>query len=99
MESFAEWFGLGRDAPDLYARYWDWNLQMLRSLVDPWPAGWPDSLHDLNAAAVEAGVEIPPMQANHLAPRPRRLEQRPVRADHSVPAKLSGVAALQNPLR
>lgn len=68
MESFAEWFGLGRDAPDLYARYWDWDLQMLRSLADPWPAGWPDSLNDLNAAAVEAGVEIPPMQANHLAP-------------------------------
>ncbi len=68
MESFAKWFDLGRDAPDIYARYWDWDLQMLRSLVDPWPEGWPDSLHDLNAAAVEAGVEIPPRQANHLAP-------------------------------
>ena len=35
MESFARWFDLGRDAPDIYARYWDWDLQMLRSLVDP----------------------------------------------------------------
>jgi hypothetical protein len=68
MESFAEWFDLGRDAPDIYAGYWDWDLQMLRSLVDPWPEGWPDGLHDLNAAAVEAGVEIPTRQANHLAP-------------------------------
>jgi len=34
--------------------------------ADPWPEGWPDILHDLNTAAVEAGVEIPPRQANHL---------------------------------
>ena len=68
MESFAEWFELGSDAPDLYAKYRDWDLQMLRSLVDPWPDAWPDTLHDLNAAARDAGVEIPPRQANHLAP-------------------------------
>ncbi len=68
MGSFAEWFDLGGDAPDIYARYWDFDLQMLRSLVDPWPPGWPDTLHDLNAAATEAEVEIPPRQPNHLAP-------------------------------
>ncbi|MEX1287174.1 MAG: hypothetical protein AB1Z57_04470 [Acidimicrobiia bacterium] len=68
MERFAEWFGLGDDATDVYASYWDWDLQMLQSLVDPWPDGWPDHLHDLNAAARDAGVEIPPRQANHLAP-------------------------------
>ena len=68
VESFAEWFGLGREAPDLYARYWNWDLQMLQSLVDPWPEGWPDELNDLQAAAVAAGVAIPPRQANHLAP-------------------------------
>ena len=68
VESFAEWFDLGSDAADLYARYRDWDLQVVRSLVDPWPEGWPDHLHDLNAAAVEARVEIPPRQANHLAP-------------------------------
>lgn len=66
MESIAEWFDLGRDAPDIYAIYWDWDLQLMRSLVDPWPEGRPGSLLDLNAAAVEAGVEIPSRQANHL---------------------------------
>lgn len=68
MERVAEWFGLGPEAPDIYAKYWDWDLQMVRSLVDPWPEGWPDSLCDLNTAAVEAGVEIPPRQENHLNP-------------------------------
>lgn len=68
MESFAEWFELGAEAAAIYADYWDWDLQMLRRLVDPWPEDWPDGLNDLNAAAVEAGVPIPPRQANHLAP-------------------------------
>lgn len=68
FESFAEWSNLGSDAPDIYAKYWDWDLQLLQSLVDPWPDSWPDRLHDLNAAAVEAGVDLPPRQANHLAP-------------------------------
>ena len=68
LESFVKWFGLGTDAPGIYSRFWDWDLQMLRSLVDPWPTGWPDSLHDLNAAAVEAEIEIPPRRPNHLAP-------------------------------
>ena len=33
------------------------------------PDGWPDRLLDLNATAVEAGVEIPPRAINHLHPR------------------------------
>ncbi len=68
LESVAEWFGLGSNASEIYAKYWDWDLQVLRALVDPWPRGWPNQLHDLNAAATEAGVEIPPRQPNHLAP-------------------------------
>jgi hypothetical protein len=60
MERFAEWFGLGEEAAGLYAKHWDVDLQMVRSLVQPWPDGWPDRLLDLNAAAVEAGVEVPP---------------------------------------
>lgn len=68
MEGVTEWFGLGDEAADLYARYWDWDLQLLQSLVVPWPDGWPDRLHDLNAAAVAAGVEIPARQPNHLNP-------------------------------
>lgn len=69
LESFAGWFGLGEEAAEIYSRYWDWDLQMLRRLVQPWPDGWPDRLSDLNQAAVEAGVEIPPRAVNHLHPR------------------------------
>lgn len=76
MERFAEWFDLGAGAADLYARFWDWDLQLLRSLVDPWPEEWPERLHDLNAAAVDAGVEIPPRQPDHLAPTVHALWNR-----------------------
>lgn len=69
MERFAEWFGLGEEAADIYAKYWDWDLQMMHSLIQPWPKGWPDRLLNLNAAAVEAGVAIPSRAENHLHPR------------------------------
>ena len=69
IESFAQWSGLGERAAEVYAKCRDVDLQMVRSLVKPWPKGWPDRLRDLNAAAVEAGVEIPPRAANHLHPR------------------------------
>jgi hypothetical protein len=44
-------------------------ISMVRLLVQPWPEGWPNHLLDLNAAAVEAGVEVPPRAVNHLHPR------------------------------
>ena len=44
-------------------------LRMVRSLVRPWPNGWPDHVLDLNAAAFEAGVEVLPRTVNHLHPR------------------------------
>jgi len=69
MKSFAEWFGLGEEAAELYAKCWDVDIQMVRSLVQPWPDGWPDRLLNLNAAAVEAGVEVPLRSAKHLHPR------------------------------
>ncbi len=69
IERFSEWFGLGDEAAEVYAKYWDVDLQMLQVLVNPWPAGWPNRLLNLNAAAVAAGVEIPPRSANHLHPR------------------------------
>ena len=69
MERFAAWFGLGEEAVELYAQCRDVDLRMLRSLVRPWPEGWPDHVLDLNAAAVEAGVEVPPRAVNHLHPR------------------------------
>lgn len=69
LERFAAWFHLGDEAPQVFKQCWDVDLQMLRALVNPWPAGWPSRLLDLNAAAVAAGVEIPPRAANHLHPR------------------------------
>ena len=69
LERFSEWSGLGDQAGEVYARYWDVDLQMVRSLVQPWPDGWPERLLDLNAAAVAAGVEPPPRAVNHLHPR------------------------------
>lgn len=69
IERVAEWFGLGDEAADLYARFWDVDLQMLQSLVVPWPEGWPDQLYDLNAAATEAGADLPERSADHLNPR------------------------------
>lgn len=69
LASFSEWFGLGEEAATMYAKCWDWDLQMVQALVQPWPDGWPDRLLDLNAAAAEAGVAVPPRAANHLHPR------------------------------
>ena len=69
VERFAEGSGLGDEASEVFAKYWDIDLQMLRALVNPWPARWPNRLQDLNAAAVTAGVEIPPRAVNHLHPR------------------------------
>lgn len=69
VESFAAFFALGDRAPAMFDRYWDIDLQMLRGLVQPWPEGWPSRLYDLNAAAVDAGVQIPARAANHLHPR------------------------------
>ena len=69
IESFSEWSRLGEKAAEVYANCRDVDLRMVRSLIQPWPEGWPDRLLDLNAAAVEAGVEVPPRAVNHLHPR------------------------------
>jgi hypothetical protein len=69
VERFAAFFGLGDQAAGPYERFWNVDLQMLQGLVQPWPATWPGRLHDLNAAALAAGVEIAPRAANHLHPR------------------------------
>jgi hypothetical protein len=69
LDRFADWSGLGEEAAETYAKCRYVDLQMLRALVDPWPSSWPNSLHDLNAAATSAGVEVPPRAPNHLHPR------------------------------
>ena len=69
VERFAAWFNLGDEAAALFATWWDIDLQMLQGLVKPWPQAWPARLNNLNAAAIAAGVEVPPRAANHLHPR------------------------------
>ena len=69
LESFTEWSGLAEGAAEAYAKCSDVDLQMLRGLVHPWPVGWRNRLHDLDAAASAAGVDIPPRTPNHLHPR------------------------------
>ena len=69
LESFAAWSKLGDSAPEIYRKCRDIDLQMLQALVRPWPGAWPNQLQDLNAAAVAAGVTLPPRAKNHLHPR------------------------------
>ncbi len=70
VDSVAAFFDLeDDDAVGLYDQYWDWDLQLLRSLIRPWPSLWSAKLCDLNEAATRAGVVIPPRAENHLHPR------------------------------
>lgn len=81
LESFAQWFGLGEQASELFAKCWDVDLQMLQALVRPWPAGWPSRQNDLNWAAVVAGVRIPPQGGESSSPAlSRRVESAAVRS-------------------
>jgi len=65
VEVLAGLFGLGDAASDAHRQYWDWDLQLLRRAVSPWPDGWPTRLHDLNAAARAAGVMPPTNESAH----------------------------------
>ncbi|MCO8129428.1 hypothetical protein NHL50_19675 [Acidimicrobiia bacterium EGI L10123] len=58
-------FDLGDEAEQAHRRYWDWDLQLLRRLVSPWPDGWPTGLCDLNAAVRSAGITPPPNESAH----------------------------------
>lgn len=70
VESFASFFKLdAAPAAALHRQHREVDLHMLRALVQPWPAGWPVGLHDLQAAAAAAGVQIPPRAPNHLHPQ------------------------------
>jgi len=66
---FSEWSRLGEAALEVYKTCRDIDLQMLQALVTPWPNTWPNTLQDLNVAAVAAGVELPPRAVNFLHPR------------------------------
>ena len=69
LESFTEWSRLGEAASEVYQTCRDIDLRMLQGLIRPWPPTWPSRLQDLNAAAVAAGVQLPPRALNHLHPR------------------------------
>ena len=68
QESFAAWSKLGESAVTVYGQCRDIDLQMLRSLVDPWPTGWPSEVNDLNQAATASGAVLPARAKNHLHP-------------------------------
>jgi hypothetical protein len=76
LGSFRQDSALGDQAAEAYGRWWDIDLQMLRTLVNPWPSDWPHELHDLNKAAHAAQVAIPEHAANHLHPRVHALWNR-----------------------
>lgn len=65
VEVLSKIFGLGPDAPAAFERYWDWDFQLLRRVVDPWPAGWPAQLCNLSTAARNAGIAVPRNDSPH----------------------------------
>ena len=70
LERFTVFSGLsGEAALQVFQKFRDVDLQMLQSLIQPWPDSWPDQLSDLNAAATAAGVNIPDRADDHLHPR------------------------------
>lgn len=64
-ELLSQAFGLGEDAGRVFARYWDWDLQLLKRTVYPWPEGWPQELCDLHRAALDRRIEVPPNEYAH----------------------------------
>ncbi|GCL62559.1 hypothetical protein [Pseudaquabacterium pictum] len=73
LTSFTAWAKLGAEAASVYERCRDIDIQMLRSLINPWPSSWTTSVEDLNAAATTAGVTLPERSKNHLHPRAHAL--------------------------
>lgn len=61
----SEVFALGEEAASAHDRYWDWDFQLLKKAVDPWPDAWPQELHDLNRVVRERGIEVPPNEHAH----------------------------------
>lgn len=50
---------LPEEPQQLHAQFWDWDFQLLRRVVDPWPDGWPRSLCDVQGLAVQNRVALP----------------------------------------
>lgn len=64
-EDLADRFDLGSDAPAAHAKYWDWDLQLLKRVVTPWPSAWPTTLRDLNQLVRERGIQPPSNDRPH----------------------------------
>jgi hypothetical protein len=64
-ETLSEVFALGEEAASAYDRYWDWDFQLLKSAVDPWPDVWPPGLNDLHRVVRERRIEVPPNEHAH----------------------------------
>jgi hypothetical protein len=64
-ELLSEVFALEEEPAKAYDRYWDWDLQLLKTVVDPWPEPWPLELHDLNRAVSGRHIEVPPNEHAH----------------------------------
>ena len=61
----SEVFALGEKADSAYDQYWDWDFQLLKRAVDPWPEAWPRGLHDLHRVVRERRIEVPPNERAH----------------------------------
>jgi hypothetical protein len=53
------------EAAEAWRRYWDWDFQLLRRLVSPWPDGWPTECRDLHRAATALRTALPPNPNAH----------------------------------
>lgn len=65
VEMITTFFGLGEGGAAAHAAFWDWDLQLLKAIVRPWPEGWPTELCDLNRLVREAGVQPPKNESAH----------------------------------
>ena len=63
--NLSEVFALGEEADIAYNQYWDWDLQLLKRAVNPWPEGWPEGLHDLHCVVRKRRIEVPPNECAH----------------------------------
>ena len=52
-------------AEEWWQRVADWDFQLLRALVDPWPDGWASKCFDLHQLADDTGITLPPNDEAH----------------------------------
>jgi len=57
--------GAPGSADEWWRRTADWDLQLLRRLVDPWPVGWASRCQDIQALARGSEISVPANPAAH----------------------------------